>query len=98
METSDARADSPQWSPDSRYIYFLSDVDGWICVWRREIDPGSGKPVGDKQEVISFHDHRLNPYRFSNQPRHLIGLTVTERSILLSLLKTDSSVVTVPKP
>lgn len=98
VETSDARADSPQWSPDSRYIYFLSDVDGWICVWRREIDPGSGKPVGDKQEVISFHDHRLSPYRFSNQPRHLIGLTVTERSILLSLLKTDSSVVTVPKP
>jgi hypothetical protein len=51
---------SPQWSPDGRTLYFLSERDGCCCIWGRRLDPKTKKPSGDVFPV--YHAHRsLNP-------------------------------------
>jgi Tol biopolymer transport system component len=45
--TSDAHVDwNPFWSPDGRWLYFLSDRDGTLNLWRVPIEEESGKVLG----------------------------------------------------
>ena len=44
---------NPVWSPDGRYLYFASDRGGSMNLWRRPIDEGSGKPLGEPERVTS---------------------------------------------
>jgi Tol biopolymer transport system component len=44
--TQDAALDwNPQWSPDGRYLYYLSDRSGAMNLWRVRIDETSGRPL-----------------------------------------------------
>jgi hypothetical protein len=54
--TSGLRDDKPQWSADSRTLYFVSEQDGFRCVWGRRIDTKANEPVGDTFAV--YHSHR----------------------------------------
>jgi hypothetical protein len=45
----------PVWSPEGNRIYFLSDQDGYRCVWARNVDPHTAQPLGEAFEVIHFH-------------------------------------------
>ena len=50
--TDDAAIDwNPVWSPDGRYIYFLSDRSGSMNVWRLAIDERSGKAQGELEPM-----------------------------------------------
>jgi len=53
---------SPRWSPDGRRLYYLSDRDGFVCLWVQELDPSTKRPRGEP--VAVFHAHR-NPWRMS---------------------------------
>ena len=45
--THDAALDwNPVWSPDGRFLYFLSDRDGSMNLWRVPIDEKTGVPEG----------------------------------------------------
>jgi Tol biopolymer transport system component len=45
--TQDAAVDwNPVWSTDGRFLYFLSDRDGTMNLWRVPIDEATGKPLG----------------------------------------------------
>jgi len=45
--TSDVHLDwNPFWSPDGRWLYFLSDRDGTLNLWRVPIEEESGKVLG----------------------------------------------------
>ncbi len=45
--TADAPLDwNPFWSPDGRWLYFLSDRDGTFNLWRVPIDEESGRVLG----------------------------------------------------
>ena len=48
----------PWWSPDANLLYWVSDRDGYRCVWARRLDPASKKPVADPFPVIHIHDAR----------------------------------------
>ncbi len=41
----------PVWSPDGRYLYFLSDRGGSQNVWRIRIDEASGRVLGQPESV-----------------------------------------------
>jgi WD40 repeat protein len=43
----------PFWSPDGKLLYFVSDRDGFYCVWAQPLD--SGHPVGPAREVLHLH-------------------------------------------
>ncbi|HWM91179.1 MAG TPA: protein kinase [Thermoanaerobaculia bacterium] len=42
---------NPVWSPDGRYLYFLSDRNGSRNVWRVRIDEASGRPLSEPRPV-----------------------------------------------
>ena len=43
----------PFWSPDGRWLYFISDRDGLPNVWRVPIDESTGRVTGDLQPVTA---------------------------------------------
>jgi Tol biopolymer transport system component len=50
---------SPAWSPDGNRLYYLSERDGFCCVWVQILDPQSKKPAGDAQSVYHAHQSRF---------------------------------------
>jgi hypothetical protein len=50
---------APQWSPNGKLVYFISNRDGLRCVWvRRFVD---GRAAGEPFAVHHFHDARRSP-------------------------------------
>jgi eukaryotic-like serine/threonine-protein kinase len=49
---------SPRWSSDGSRLYFLSNRDGFVCVWMQRVDRSSGGPVGPAVAVL--HSHRAD--------------------------------------
>jgi Tol biopolymer transport system component len=59
--TNDLAVDwNPVWSADGRYLYFGSDRNGSMNLWRVAMDEESGKPRGEAEPVTT-------PARFSGQ-------------------------------
>jgi Tol biopolymer transport system component len=50
--------DKPRWSPSGNVIYYLSDRDGFVCVWARSLDPATKRPVGAPKALAHFHEGR----------------------------------------
>jgi Tol biopolymer transport system component len=47
--------DTPRWSPDGRAIYFISERDGFRCIWSQSLDFVTKRPNGSPVGV--FHSH-----------------------------------------
>jgi hypothetical protein len=52
--------DVPRWSPDGALVYFISDRDGFRCIWARRVDPATKQPQGAPYAVRHFHQWRLS--------------------------------------
>jgi hypothetical protein len=50
---------SPGWSSDGNCLYYLSERDGFCCIWMQRLDPQSKKPAGDAQGVYHAHQSRF---------------------------------------
>jgi Tol biopolymer transport system component/predicted Ser/Thr protein kinase len=50
---------SPRWSPDGRLLYYLSDRDGFNCVWARSLDPVTKRPTGEPFAVVHAHHNAM---------------------------------------
>jgi Tol biopolymer transport system component len=48
--------DKPVWSPDGTLLYYVSDQDGFRCIWAQRLDPATKQPVGRPFDV--YHSHR----------------------------------------
>ena len=72
----------PRWSPDGSLLYFLSERDGFRCLWAQRLDPATKHAVGLPRGIHHFHRSRLaNLMADTGQ----IGLAVTSDKIYLSL-------------
>jgi serine/threonine protein kinase len=43
------------WSPNGAMLYFLSDRDGFRCIWAQRLDPATKHPSGAPFNVVHFH-------------------------------------------
>lgn len=43
------------WSPDGATLYFLSDRDGFRCIWAQRLDRNTKRPAGASFNVVHFH-------------------------------------------
>ncbi len=50
--------DKPRWSPDGNLLYFISDQDGFRCIYGQRLDPATKRPVGPQLEVYHSHSAR----------------------------------------
>jgi hypothetical protein len=81
----------PVWSPDGRRIYFLSDRDGATCVWARDVDAVSKRPMGDSFAVAHFHSAR-RLIRGPTANSGSIGLSVAGNFLVLTLTDTKGNI------
>jgi Tol biopolymer transport system component len=60
--TSDAARNwNPIWSPDGKYLYFVSDRSGSMNLWRVPIDEGSGKALGEPEPITTPAAYLAHP-------------------------------------
>ena len=50
---------SPKWSPNGRFLYYLSERDGCCCLYAQRLDPVSKRPVGGAIGVYHAHQARF---------------------------------------
>ena len=50
---------SPAWSADGNSLYYLSERDGFCCVWVQRLLPKSKKPEGDARGIYHAHQARF---------------------------------------
>jgi serine/threonine protein kinase len=80
--TDDAAVDwNPVWSPDGRHLYFGSDRNGAMNLWRVRMDERSGKPQGAPEPVTTparFGAH----YSPSRDGSRLLYASIDQEEIL----------------
>jgi eukaryotic-like serine/threonine-protein kinase len=74
----------PAWSPDGRYLYFVSERDGFRCIWARPLDPSTKRPTGEMFAVRHFHSARFSLRHVGSQG-YLTGLSVGEGALVFSM-------------
>jgi hypothetical protein len=84
-------ADKPRWSQDGKMIFYLSERDGYTCLWAQHFNPASGEIDGPPSAVMHFHNARISPGRVL--PRSL-SLAVSFDAIYLNLGETTGSIWT----
>ena len=94
--TSDAAVDwNPAWSPDGDYLYFGSDRDSTLNLWRVPIDEESGKTRGAPQPLslpASFTGH------FAVSQHGEIAYAALTRFFRVSALPFDAATATAGAP
>jgi hypothetical protein len=76
---------APAWSPDGNLLYFISERDGFRCIWAQRLHPDSRIALDPPFAVQHFHtgaralltNFRANPLQ--------IGLSASDRGIVYSL-------------
>ena len=79
--TDEATDWSPTWSPDGRFIYFISDRGGSMNLWRIPVDEESGRPSGEPEPVTTPATFAAHP-SFSADGRRVAFSSVLMRQNL----------------
>jgi serine/threonine protein kinase len=51
----------PEFSPDGKLLYFISQRDGFRCQWAQRLDAATKKPLGTPFAIHHHHRARLSP-------------------------------------
>ncbi len=88
--------DKPRWSPDGNTLYFVSERDGFRCIWAQRLDARK-QPSGDAIPVFHAHERRrsmanVGPGDLSiSVARDKIVFNMSERSGSLWTLDLDGA-------
>jgi Tol biopolymer transport system component len=74
----------PAWSADGRFLYFVSERDGFRCIWARPLNPLTKQPSGEAFAVRHFHSARFSLRRVGSQG-YLTGLTAADGALVFSM-------------
>jgi Tol biopolymer transport system component len=55
-----AWVDKPRWSATGHTVYYVSDRDGFVCIWAQRFDPAVRKLRGAPRDVAHFHSGRVS--------------------------------------
>jgi Tol biopolymer transport system component len=73
----------PCWSPDGSLIYFLSERDGFRCIWAQRLDRVTKHPIGPPFVIQHFHHARRLLTRLGSQSA-ATGMSVARDKIVLA--------------
>jgi eukaryotic-like serine/threonine-protein kinase len=74
--------DKPRWSPDGNRIYFVSDRDGFACLWSQPVEPKTKRPAGPPLPLYHIHQVRRS---ILNVGWGLMDIAVAPDKIVLNL-------------
>ena len=74
----------PAWSADGRFLYFISERDGFRCIWARPLNAVTKKPSGEPFAVHHFHSARFSLRHFGTQG-YLTGLSAGKGALAFSM-------------
>ncbi|HVS02204.1 MAG TPA: hypothetical protein VMT16_05500, partial [Thermoanaerobaculia bacterium] len=72
---------NPVWSPDGRWLYFVSDQGGSMNLWRVPIDEASGRPLG-APSPLTTPSRWSGPVSVSRDGRALAYASVEENATI----------------
>ena len=49
----------PDWSPNGRWFYYLSEKNGRCSIFARQLDPRTQLPIGEEREVFVSTESRI---------------------------------------
>jgi Tol biopolymer transport system component len=78
------------WSPDGNLLYFLSERDGFRCVWAQHLSAVTKRPSGAPFAVYHFHQARRSLMPAQEVAR--IGLSVTRDKVIFSMAETNGNI------
>ncbi|HUJ23388.1 MAG TPA: protein kinase [Bryobacteraceae bacterium] len=73
------------WSPDGNLLYFLSERDGFRCIWAQRLDPETKRPIGQTFAVMHFHHPRDSLTSVANGNPASVGLSVIKGRIIFAM-------------
>ncbi|MDH4271836.1 MAG: serine/threonine-protein kinase, partial [Candidatus Aminicenantes bacterium] len=69
---------SPAWSPNGNELYYLSEREGFCCIWALTLDPRSKKPAGETRIIYRPRESRF----MMNFPRGNGALAVASDKVV----------------
>jgi Tol biopolymer transport system component len=79
-----------KWSADGGMLYFLSERDGFRCIWAQRLDPKTRHASGDPFPVYHFHHSQQSLTSLGSPGK--VGLSVTSDGLLFSLAETTGNI------
>ena len=79
----------PFWSPDGSLLYFLSDRDGFLCIWAQQLDPATKRPLGVPKDVYHVHSARRS---FFNSAEGVWGMSLTRNKLVFSMAEITGNI------
>jgi Tol biopolymer transport system component len=79
-----------KWSPDGGWLYFLSERDGFRCIWAERLDRTTKHPIGQPFPVYHFHHSQQSLTSLGSPGK--VGLSVTSDGLLFSLAETTGNI------
>ncbi|MBS1826793.1 MAG: PD40 domain-containing protein [Acidobacteria bacterium] len=80
----------PEWSPNGKWIYFLSDQSGTLGVWALPMTT-EGKPAGPSKQILALTGPRLSIHEL--RPRD-IGLSIAADKLALAVAEYSGTLLT----
>ncbi|HUH64210.1 MAG TPA: protein kinase [Terracidiphilus sp.] len=86
----------PRWSGDGRTVYYISNRDGYLCLWAQSFDPAAGRPTDQPRAVEHFHSQQLSVSVISSRSfnisagDHFVYLNISEMKSKIWLGRLES--------
>lgn len=80
----------PFWSPDTRFLYFVSERDGFRCIWGVRFDAASSKVIGEPFPAHHLHQYRHSLLDFGDVAD--IGLSLAGKTMLLAVREIQANI------
>lgn len=81
---------SPRWSVDGSVLYYLSQRDGFICIWGQRLDARTRQAAGEAFAVLHQHQARLG--RFG--PKTMFSFETAAQRLLFNLTEARANLWT----
>ncbi len=83
--------DKPRWSPDGNLLYFVSDRDGYLCIWAQDLDPATKRPRGAPRAVYHAHGSRRS---LSNSEVSTLEISIARNRLVFNMTELAGSIWT----
>jgi Tol biopolymer transport system component len=81
--------DKPRWSPDGEILYFMSERDGFRCVWAQRLERTTRQPTGPALPVYHAHSARRSLQRLALSR---LELSVAHEKIVFNLVERTGNI------